>query len=1084
MLVGGFGEGSCLASMRLALAIAKNGGKEEHAKLALSGILVPVSDSLKSALANGDLYKFSASLAIVRLCGPYVAAGQAGGVDSVREAIKVATNVLTLPINPNASLGELELQESLKAECISSLEALSRNTSLWSSISNDAIPSLVSYLQNAAIYGIGGPKSRTTMAGALRSILQIVQVPSHAVSVASSGLMSPLSLLLKISENPESDDVPMLALEVIHAVTKHEDARKKASLLETGFISSICTAVGNSSSLAVKPEKDPRADVTFLGLEILYRTIADMEKGLSVPEIIHSNSIAAFLDCVAAERKFLSALCATLLLKTGMRVGGQPETTTSFEVPTSYGPPLILVEEKCAGLSDTHEAAIALLYSIAVYASVVESNSSGLFWETVTLSALDQETEGSVQASATLNVYFLSLLAKEFAAFDDPHRANAEGFDHLLKPLLRYKLMESLKESVSSLLLDHDGHEDPYMISLLMHYNVPHICLSSWSDPALLDLSFELLKSIMEYRPDEVLHLFVDEKPALLSLFDFLNKDVAEESATGSHEVRRFLADLLAQLGESNLLSSAVKRFDMRNQAIASLAAGCLGEEERPTGEDEDMTSSKLSSILMQCLVNLCDVGDSESSRKIEFSSVEAEILAETLGQKLCHMVISRFLERAKLKQYEIDEDEDIMDAPDVAILCAISQQPVALEILRSLGGLHALSLVAGEGKVPAMEAIQVASKDNIEVLLDGDTYLSLMKLCSSDDFEYGVQISAFSLLSDLCQISVKGRKAVTSADECSSCAQRAVFLLSDIVMQESLVSSENDEVSSDMELREKLAGCACIFLSSIGTSPIAKQTVLESTEALQKMSCIFEARVSVELKFAVLKLVASMTMFVDISDTESIESSAKVLLLALNPSDKPMIKPTEKLNEYLYTSTGVKGANGILRYLSSDLRQEFMKCISSIYQSCVKSLLVSKSGQNPNEKRFLEDCLYSCTESFLMCNSDEGVFSHAVVSSFLSVIQWFYDPKTVIEKEVTKRWRSVADLTLSALSACLMRPDSQLNADGVDLSNLANNTVMLTRAGKAPRKAIDVHSVLDAIIAGKMEGNAIAAERLVNRLF
>ena len=150
MVVGGFGEGSVLASLRLALAIAQNGTKEQHTKLASSGILVPISDLLRSALSRGDIYKFSSSLALVRFCGPYVAAGQGGGLEAVRDAIRVATNVLTLPANPAATEKQVETQETLKSECISALEALSRNASLWSSISTDALPSVIKYISSSA----------------------------------------------------------------------------------------------------------------------------------------------------------------------------------------------------------------------------------------------------------------------------------------------------------------------------------------------------------------------------------------------------------------------------------------------------------------------------------------------------------------------------------------------------------------------------------------------------------------------------------------------------------------------------------------------------------------------------------------------------------------------------------------------------------------------------------------------------------------------------------------------------------------------------------------------------------------------
>ena len=66
---------------------------------------------------------------------------------------------------------------------------------------------------------------------------------------------------------------------------------------------------------------------------------------------------------------------------------------------------------------------------------------------------------------------------------------------------------------------------DAYLTSLLVAFNVPHICLSLWKDPAILDLAFELLKQIMQQDPDKVLHLFVEGKAAIMSLFDLLNVD-------------------------------------------------------------------------------------------------------------------------------------------------------------------------------------------------------------------------------------------------------------------------------------------------------------------------------------------------------------------------------------------------------------------------------------------------------------------------------------------------------------------------------------------------------------------------------
>eukprot|EP00978_Attheya_sp_CCMP212_P032199 scaffold124401_cov54-Attheya_sp.AAC.1 len=75
MIVGSFGEGSVLPALRLALFIVKNGRPAIQPRLAQCGILVPVSDLMKTSLKNEDYSSFVASLSIVRVCGPHVAAG-------------------------------------------------------------------------------------------------------------------------------------------------------------------------------------------------------------------------------------------------------------------------------------------------------------------------------------------------------------------------------------------------------------------------------------------------------------------------------------------------------------------------------------------------------------------------------------------------------------------------------------------------------------------------------------------------------------------------------------------------------------------------------------------------------------------------------------------------------------------------------------------------------------------------------------------------------------------------------------------------------------------------------------------------
>jgi hypothetical protein len=310
-------------------------------------------------------------------------------------------------------------------------------------------------------------------------------------------------------------------------------------------------------------------------------------------------------------------------------------------------------------------------------------------------------------------------LTDDYDAFVPAESRKRQDYASLTRPLVRYRLLEALKDSINEFTTDSimgRREIDPYMLSVLVKFNVPHICLSVWKDPALLDLAFEVIKQMVEADPDEVLHLFVESKEAIVSLFDLLNLDSSTESMVKVSEIRRFLASTLEKLAQNGMLTEAVEKFDVKSSAIAALAAACLTEEEHSPGDDEELTSNRLSSGLMQCLVELCTVsaeadkgteGETGKKKTIQLSSMEAESIARNLGKKICHMVISRFLERAKLQQYEIEEDEDIMVAPDVAMLCAVAQHEKALQILRSIGGLHALAQIASEGELSAVLALQ-----------------------------------------------------------------------------------------------------------------------------------------------------------------------------------------------------------------------------------------------------------------------------------------------------------------------------------------------------------------------------------------
>jgi hypothetical protein len=458
---------------------------------------------------------------------------------------------------------------------------------------------------------------------------------------------------------------------------------------------------------------DSRADIACIGLDILHFVLSDVEALGETPQVLQSPEALAYLDCISAEPRFLRALCATLLLKTGMKIRGDEEDMP-FDVPELFGPPLVLVKQPCGGQQNTHDASAALLFAVSTFACAIESHGSESFWKSALLEDLRHIEDRSecVRSASTFCSIFLKLLSEDYKALA-PAQGKSHDFESLARPLVRYRLLEALKGSLEELTKESiSGHEiDEYMLALLADCDIPYICLSVWRDPALLEVSYELIKMMVEADPEEVLHLFVERKESMISLFDLLNLDSSAVSDVNVTSMRRFLASTLEKLAQNGMLTEAVEKFEIRSSAIAALASASLIDDERDSTEEEELTSTGLASGLMQCLVELCTGTDKTGESKvIQLSPIEAEAIARTVGKKICQMVIARFLERAKLQQYEIDDDENIMDAPDVGLLCALAQHEGALHILKSLGGFHALAQVASEGELSAMAALRKVS--------------------------------------------------------------------------------------------------------------------------------------------------------------------------------------------------------------------------------------------------------------------------------------------------------------------------------------------------------------------------------------
>ena len=1151
ILVGGFGEGSVTASLRLALAIAQNGSEEQHSKLALSGLLVPVSDLLRASLARGDLYKFSAALALVRFCGPYVAAGTRGGVQSVRDAIRVATNVLLLPVNPNASVEQIETQEALKSECINALESLSKNAALWSAISTDALPSIVAYLHSSCEVGSSKMSLPETRSSALRAILQIVQVPSHAVSAAEAGLAEPLGRMLKSnnilrSRGQEVDEnMQVLNMEVLHVLVARPESRRHCKLLQGDILQAICSAIGYSSENS-SYKSDSMDHFVLLGLEILLFMLGDIEASGNgdTATILQSQGAIAFLDAVASEARFVRCLCATLLEKTGMKIKSHDSTADDdymIDVPDFYGAPLLLVEEKCAGFDNTHDAAAAILFATSVFSCAIESRKSEAFWKFAFLQDLHKFKEESecIRTSSTFCAIYLRLLTEDFVGFAPKSVAGKTDYENLTRPLVRYRLLEAMKTSLDNLTTESVlGHSeiDIYMLSLLVHFNVPHLCLSVWQDPALLELSYGLIKAMVEADPDEVLHLFVESKEAIMSLFDLLNIDRSTEALVEVTEIQRFLATTLEKLAESGMLTEAVEKFDVRSSAIAALATACLSEEEQVTDDEEELTSNKLASGLMQTLVELCAVSNIDDQKKtIELSPGEAEAIATSLGEKICKMVISRFLERAKLQEYEIEDEEDITDAPDVSMLCALAQHDIALQALRSVGGLHAIAMVAGEGEITAVLALQKGCKEDPSLLLEADTYASILSLFSpekenlysrhGESLRFKIETAAFELLSQLCMASAKGRNAVSGAHDFQHSLNRALQIISKVISSDDevddgnksetdhesgVIEGENEDEDSDESEDERevkseedgkdtnqstpveftstvvedpnLLAASYSFLSAMTSVRSARISLLENGKFIKASSALIRDNDNSNLQFAALRAITKLAPYSASDNSLSADSVGGLLQSALAAEPKLAEKGNFGWNRNLYHIQAVEGALVVFDSLPESKQEGIFKEVTTRYIKLLKSHSISRSTK-VGEKAHGGELAFNLTMFMMVARGKDCVakfFDSKLALALVNTVQWRYDPKTTIDQTSTDYWDATTTQCLQLLAQVLYQEESKLIDAGIKVKNLKNSVFMVARPGKAPRKAIDFVSALKLISLSGEATAKISSQRIL----
>jgi len=1007
MLVGVYGEDSIFPAIRLAHALALHGKNEVRAKLSstlipLCDILrqaligkfnVPNDQSkfvfkiwtkfntfLHFNLQDGDRYLFTSTIALVRYCGPYATSenGSRELLQALSLAIKTLASVVSVNENGYGTGIELDTLRYLKENCIFTLEALSFNQGFWSTLASNTFGPIADFLCANDEWDEEDIHRRKILFSALSIVQNVIALPSNVVVACQAGLAKPISRIVcgkkditysidkstrdgrrralqKEKDRRESKieyDVKFVSLNLLHSLASNKEARQCGhGLIDCGVIRAACFALGGCTDGA-DANQTPQVPntITKLGLEIIHFMLSD----LKIPNVdnngllIWSEDSKKFVDQVARQSRFLRSLCATMLLSWNDSGYTQPGNSITesvhSEIAPLYGSPLVTYDGDCAGYTDSTEASVSLLFSIAALCSSSDASYSEDFWDTFLMKEdRNLVNAGSVkETSVTACAVFLSILMDEDEGYCVPQNESHEQFyfSHSL-PTVRKRLLGGLCSSFSDVFSSNTpstSEDGMSALAALKKYQVPSMCIALCVTPSLVEPSFHLIQGMTSSYPDEILPHMIKDELTLRAALQMLTYHSEEDESGSEAQIRLLFAKIICVSATKGILGPAIERFDLRNKAIAALSAACkIGEDEIP----------------QYCLRALVTIFSS-SKGTLQLSSKEAMKIAKILGGIISSMVLDRFAVRANEPHINSPTNHSLEEEPEVELLCSLASYKEALSELCNVGGLEAISLVSSDGVPSAILAMHEVAKDDPSVILDIEGHISVMDVLNSDSFDQNSSAVgdykkfrktkvSFEFLAVLCKSSIIGRKAVADAQSCSSCIQtacdiictfndkRGVAIVKEKEKQNSITkANELSKSEHGIELDRKMASIAAIsFLSELAHTKSSREKIFSNSRLLQVLVSLGKECTDLEIVIQSTRLLASLAPYVGPGIPESDVSSlyfASIFSQILGRTDiVPQFKLLSKQSSLKFDTGTRSSANCSLVFATAAVGLEYV---------------------------------------------------------------------------------------------------------------------------------------------------------------
>lgn len=380
----------------------------------------------------------------------------------------------------------------------------------------------------------------------------------------------------------------------------------------------------------------------------------------------------------------------------------------------------------------------------------------------------------------------------------------------------------------------------------------------------------------------------------------------------------------------------------------------------------------------------------------------------------------------------------------------------------------------------------------------------------SDEEQRSKVESAAFGLLSLLGENSARGRRAIAEVDGYELCHVRALEIISalgttsapqETEKEDEEKTAEDDEPSaeeeetpaeadeyaedsppdliappedthdtatsraaivlSDMNENElELVRAALAYIFSMILVPKVRAAVLGCENIVGILSSLVADDKMPRLQFEAVKIVAKLAPHAGSADF-SLDAClvGKLLLSALE---------REKLSD---SSLYVEASNGI-QFVFDEMKHEQQKAtvsgIAALLAKVLKSHALVRTSRVGEELAQGGILAYQLTTLLLLSNGKESVqecFDLKLLLTLVNIVQWRYDPKTEVKQDQVCYWDAATTQALQILSTKTRKSESALKASGIKLNDLKHSVYMVSRPGRAPRKAIDLPSALKLVV-------------------